>query len=417
MNSKRNNESFLQEGGDEETHCLLHTFTDVKKESVSLEETRNLYKDEKLGNRGQRDEETFDREKYLEAAEDIVIVVDETTDSNKIVVVTEKHQDKGTQECNKHDDTGFNQEDDGTTERFPSLAELEESENEGDSEPNDIKNERLLLYENFENEACEKCFKILEDNAEQLTKLSCAEKTCTFEDQSSLKETDTFDETTALKENEKACKFVHDIDLDSSGSFRASIHSLSTCHESLPSSRGCSTKRDLYLDLECRICHDTEGQDLISPCHCAGTSKWVHESCIIKWIRHTKTKQCEICTCPITVKRKKKPIEQWTSPSATCGPCNKLDIWYCFVLALCVLIIIGFVVLQSYYNVTDQIETTIIFASIYVLCGMIIMIKARYFWTWFVQRSSFWGNWKNLNEEWRIIEANEANVQSPVSPV
>ena len=66
----------------------------------------------------------------------------------------------------------------------------------------------------------------------------------------------------------------------------------------------------LPLDLECRICHDTEGQDLISPCHCAGTSKWVHESCIIRWIRHTKTRQCEICTSPITVKRKKKPIDQ-----------------------------------------------------------------------------------------------------------
>jgi hypothetical protein len=87
------------------------------------------------------------------------------------------------------------------------------------------------------------------------------------------------------------------------------------------------------------------------------------------------------------------------------------------VLALCVLIIIGFVVLQSHYDVTDQIETTVIFASIYVLCGMIIMMKARYFWAWFVHRSSFWGNWKNLNEEWKIIEANEANVQSPVSPV
>ena len=240
--------------------------------------------------------------------------MDETTDSNKIVVVTGKHQDKETQEFKKQDVTGFIREefkveDEDTTERFPSLAEPEDSESEDDSEPNDIKNERLLLYENFENEACEKCFKILEENAEQLTKLSCAEKTCTLED-SSLKKTDTFDETTALKENEKACKLVHDVDLDSSGSFRASIHSLSTCHDSLPSSRGCPTKRDLYLDLECRICHDTEGQDLISPCHCAGTSKWVHESCIIKWIRHTKTKQCEICTCPITVKRKKKPIEQ-----------------------------------------------------------------------------------------------------------
>ena len=231
------------------------------------------------------------------------------------VEVTEKHRAGETNESSRKQEeiAGFFKdeskvEDGDTFERFPSLAKQEESENdEGDSEPNKKEQERLLLCENFENESCEKCFKILEENAEQLTKLSCSEKMCTLEDPS-LRETDTFDETAALKE--KSCRFQHNIDLDSSGSFRASIHSLSTCHESLPSSRGCASKKDLYLDLECRICHDAEGQDLISPCHCAGTSKWVHESCIIKWIRHTKTKQCEICTCPIAVKRKKKPIDQ-----------------------------------------------------------------------------------------------------------
>ena len=57
MSSKRNNENFLQGGGDEETRCLLHTFTDVKKESVSSEETKNHDKG-KLGSRGQQDEET-----------------------------------------------------------------------------------------------------------------------------------------------------------------------------------------------------------------------------------------------------------------------------------------------------------------------------------------------------------------------
>ena len=110
-------------------------------------------------------------------------------------------------------------------------------------------------------------------------------------------------------------------------------------------------------------------------------------------------------------------ILQWTRPSASCGPCNRLDIWYIFVLVLCIFIIVAFVVLQYRYDVTEQIETTVIFASIYVLCGMIIMMKVRYFWTWFVQRSSFWGNWKSLNEEWKIIEAGETDVVTPESPV
>lgn len=195
------------------------------------------------------------------------------------------------------------QEDGTSSERLATLVEPEESEDEGDPVVDENEQERLLLYENFEKEACEKCFKILEENAEQLTKLSCAERAGFLEDSSSAMFED---------RKEKSCKFPHDIGLDSSGSFRASLHSLATCQDSLPSSRTCPSRKDLCLDLdlECRICHDAEGQDLISPCHCAGTSKWVHESCIIKWIRHTKTKQCEICTCPITVKRKKKPIDQ-----------------------------------------------------------------------------------------------------------
>lgn len=33
----------------------------------------------------------------------------------------------------------------------------------------------------------------------------------------------------------------------------------------------------------CRICLDVGGHDLIAPCHCSGTSKWVHRSCVDRW--------------------------------------------------------------------------------------------------------------------------------------
>ena len=196
-------------------------------------------------------------------------------------------------------------EDDRTTVKtFATLAEPEESESEYDPQADQPEEQRLVLYENVENEeACDNCFKILEENSEHLAKLCGAEKAGMLRNVSSSE---------SIARKQPSCKFPPDIELDSSGSFRASLHSLATCQDSLASSRRCPSRKDLCLelDLECRICHDAEGQDLISPCHCAGTSKWVHESCIIKWIRHTKTKKCEICTCPITVKRKKKPIDQ-----------------------------------------------------------------------------------------------------------
>ncbi|XP_057769624.1 uncharacterized protein LOC130989602 isoform X3 [Salvia miltiorrhiza] len=38
---------------------------------------------------------------------------------------------------------------------------------------------------------------------------------------------------------------------------------------------------------QCRICLDAEGEDLIAPCHCKGTQKYVHRSCLDNW-RSTK---------------------------------------------------------------------------------------------------------------------------------
>lgn len=193
-----------------------------------------------------------------------------------------------------------------TFERLASIAEPQEIGNEDDDIQVDKKEQEvLLLCENFENDACQACFKTVEENEEQSTKLSRPGKM----ENLFLKETGSFDEMVALKKS--SCKVsLQNADLHSSDSFRASVHSLSTCHDSISSSTRCPSRNDLFLDLECRICHDHQGPDLISPCHCAGTSKWVHESCIIKWIRHTKVKQCEICTGAIIVKRKKKPIDQ-----------------------------------------------------------------------------------------------------------
>lgn len=38
---------------------------------------------------------------------------------------------------------------------------------------------------------------------------------------------------------------------------------------------------------QCRICLDSEGKDLIAPCDCKGTQKYVHRSCLDNW-RSTK---------------------------------------------------------------------------------------------------------------------------------
>ncbi len=40
---------------------------------------------------------------------------------------------------------------------------------------------------------------------------------------------------------------------------------------------------------ECRICFDTDDQDdIISPCNCKGTSKWIHKECLYESLKHNK---------------------------------------------------------------------------------------------------------------------------------
>ena len=45
--------------------------------------------------------------------------------------------------------------------------------------------------------------------------------------------------------------------------------------------------------MTCRIC--LEDGDLIQPCDCKGTSAYVHEKCLLKWLNVSDRTDCEIC--------------------------------------------------------------------------------------------------------------------------
>jgi len=46
----------------------------------------------------------------------------------------------------------------------------------------------------------------------------------------------------------------------------------------------------------CRICRQgEEAGKLYCPCRCAGSIKWVHESCLCTWLRRDRTPVCELC--------------------------------------------------------------------------------------------------------------------------
>lgn len=61
---------------------------------------------------------------------------------------------------------------------------------------------------------------------------------------------------------------------------------------------------------ECRICQSRGEERLNSPCYCAGSTKWVHESCLVKWLRVSQTSKCELCSQNIIIKKSTKPVCQ-----------------------------------------------------------------------------------------------------------
>lgn len=69
----------------------------------------------------------------------------------------------------------------------------------------------------------------------------------------------------------------------------------------------------------CRICHcEAEpDQPLISPCLCAGSLQYVHQSCLQRWIKSSDTKKCELCKYEFIMESKMKPITKWKALDMT----------------------------------------------------------------------------------------------------
>ena len=69
----------------------------------------------------------------------------------------------------------------------------------------------------------------------------------------------------------------------------------------------------------CRICH-CEGDDespLITPCHCTGSLRFVHQACLQQWIKSSDTRCCELCKYEFIMETKLKPLRK-VRPCCVC---------------------------------------------------------------------------------------------------
>ena len=60
----------------------------------------------------------------------------------------------------------------------------------------------------------------------------------------------------------------------------------------------------------CRICYnESEEESLLSPCNCAGSIKYVHQSCLLKWLKARKP-VCELCKYNYQIIKKTRQYEK-----------------------------------------------------------------------------------------------------------
>ena len=74
-----------------------------------------------------------------------------------------------------------------------------------------------------------------------------------------------------------------------------------------PISSDDSSKEILVI---CKICYNgNEEEPLLSPCNCSGSIKYVHQSCLMKWLKARKP-ICELCNYNYIIIKKAKPYEE-----------------------------------------------------------------------------------------------------------
>ena len=64
------------------------------------------------------------------------------------------------------------------------------------------------------------------------------------------------------------------------------------------------------------------GRPLFHPCKCIGSIRYIHQECLMQWMRHSKKEFCELC---------KHPIKFQVG--------NKLCEYYCLQLSVCITVI------------------------------------------------------------------------------
>lgn len=114
-------------------------------------------------------------------------------------------------------------------------------------------------------------------------------------------------------------------------------------------------------EIMCRICRSEPGSEkIISPCYCAGSLQYVHQSCLLKWLKAydcVNKHHCELCQYEF--KLKPKPWMEWRMPALSVTEQRR---------ATCLVVICVLAVLIVLWSINDLVQNMRL-ANIYMNWG------------------------------------------------
>jgi hypothetical protein len=174
-------------------------------------------------------------------------------------------------------------------------------------------------------------------------------------------------------------------------------------NEVLPKRKSCaSANSSLTTDKLCRICFEAETvtSELISPCKCSGSIKWVHEECLKTWILGNRDElqgsSCELCSYEYKMNLEVKSELNYKEA------CKSSLVKFLFTpllgAVLLMLALIIYLLIVKYEDPDSTQEEKSYSIGIAVACSLAFAVISYMILRWFLQSCV-----RNIIKSWRIL--------------
>ncbi|XP_012556774.1 uncharacterized protein LOC100201468 isoform X1 [Hydra vulgaris] len=153
--------------------------------------------------------------------------------------------------------------------------------------------------------------------------------------------------------------------------------------------------------IKCRYCYNIEDENLITPCRCSGSSKFVHKSCLEKWLTLKNKNECEICKTKYNIRTSFNPIWALRFPSMDKRDAALLFITLSFYITL-ILQFLGAV----FIGVSEPTAIPHMMRSVTLTglsLGLLWFLIGAIFLTIIVYTSRYWEEFRKMNRQKTLI--------------